>query len=245
MDIKELESLQARFESGETELFDILEKEYSILVANNPDNVKYIHRYGLLYQHIGRTYLQKAEKIYESALYKHAGKNDADYLRIDNQLLSLRNSLGKNKYSIELYKKRILEFPDDTDEYVFLALAYLNADQVQEARKVMEAAEKIASDCSSNPYSNANFHEVYGHIYGRLGENEKALNCWDKAVTDQFSMGGWFSRAFMFKDLGRLDEAASEWKRIIHMLEKHHDPHYLEWPKEELSKIEEQISKKA
>ena len=231
MDIKELESLEARFESGETELFDILEKEYSKLVADNPGTVKYISRYGLLYQHLGRMHLQKAEKIYESALFKDRDKNDVDYLRIDNQLLNLRNSLGKNKYSIELYKKRILEYPDDTDEYVFLALAYLNADQVQEARKVMEAARKITSDCSTNPYSNANFYETYGHIYARLGENEKAFDYWDKAVTDQFSMGGWFSRAFMFKDLGRLEEAASEWKRIINMLEKHNNPHYLEWPK--------------
>lgn len=243
MDIKELKSLEARYECGETELFDILEKGYSKLVEDNPDNVKYIHTYGYLYQRLGNMYLQKAEKIYESALFKHKGKNDGDYLRIDNQLLSLRNSLGKNKHSIELYKKRILEYPDDTDEYVFLALAYLNADQVQEARKVMEAAAKIASDHSTNPYSNANFYEVYGDIYARLGENEKALNYWDIAVTDQFSMGGWFSRAFMFKELGRLEEAAAEWKRIINMLEAYHDPHYLEWPKVELVKIEALISK--
>lgn len=243
MDIKELKSLEARFDSGETELFDILEKEYLKLVTDNPVNVKYISRYGLLYQHLGMMYLQKAEKIYESALFKHTDKNNADYFRIDNWLINLRNSLGKNKYSIELYKKRILEYPDDTDEYVFLALSYLNADQVQEARKVMEAAEKIASDCSANPYSNANFYEIYGYIYARLGENEKALAYWDKAVTDQFSMGGWFSRAFMFKDLGRLEEAASEWKRIINMLEKHHDPHCLEWPKEELAKIEKLLNK--
>jgi tetratricopeptide (TPR) repeat protein len=164
-------------------------------------------------------------------------------LRIDNQLLSLRNSIGKNKHSIELYKKRILDYPDDTDEYVFLALAYLYADQVQEARKVMVAAEKIISNCNTNPYSKANFYEVYGTVYARLGENEKALEYWDKAVTNQFCMGGWFSRAFMFKELGRLEEAAAEWKKIIAMLEKNHDPHYLDWPKEELAKIEAQLKK--
>ncbi|AUS95292.1 hypothetical protein CDQ84_09055 [Clostridium thermosuccinogenes] len=245
MDIKELESLFARYETGETELFDTLEREYSKLIEENPDNINYIHKYGYLYECLGRSYLLKAEKIYESALFKHKKKNDADYFRIDNQLLSLRNSLGKNKYSIELYKKRILQYPDDTDEYVFLALAYLNADQVQEARKVMEAAEKIISDNGISPYSKANFYEVYGEVCARLGENEKALDYWDKAVTDQFNMGGWFSRAFMFKELGRLEEAASEWKRIINMLEKHHDPHYLEWPKEELAKIEAEIGKKS
>jgi tetratricopeptide (TPR) repeat protein len=107
----------------------------------------------------------------------------------------------------------------------------------------MEAAEKIVSDCSTNSYSNANFYETYGQVYARLGENEKALDYWDKAVTDQFSMGGWFSRAFMFKDLGRLEEAASEWKRIIKMLERHNIPQYLDWPKEELAKIEELLNK--
>ena len=244
MSIKEIESLLARYEAGEMELFDTLEKEYSKLVENNPDNVEYVISYAHLYRHSGRTHLLKAEKIYESALFKHKDRNNPEYLRIDNSLLSLRNSLGKNKYSIELYKKRILEYPDDTDEYVFLALAYLNADQVQEARKVMETAGKIASDCSINPYSKANFYEVNGHIYARLGENEKALDYWDKSVTNHFNMGGWFSRAFMFKDLGRLEEAALEWKRIINLLKKHHNPHYLEWPKGELAKIEEEINKK-
>lgn len=47
----------------------------------------------------------------------------------------------------------------------------------------MEAAGKIVSDYSANPY-NANFYGVYGHIYSRLGETEKALDYWDKAVTD-------------------------------------------------------------
>ena len=245
MDKKELDELLNRYEFGEIELFDTLEKEYSKLVEDDPENVHYIHGYGLIYQILGNSYLQKAEKIYERALFKNIGKEGTDYFRIDNQLLSLRNSLGKNKYSIELYKKRILEFPDDTDEYVFLALAYLNADQVQEAKKVMEAAEKIMSDYSANPYRNANFFETYGYVYARLGENEKALDSWDRAVVDQFSMGGWFSRAFMFKDLGRLEEAALEWKRIIKMLERHQIPQYLDWPKEELAKIEEEINKKA
>lgn len=242
MDIKELEALYNRFEFGETDLFDILEKEYSKLMEDNPGNVKYIRSYGLLHQILGRRYQEKAEKIYESILFNYTDKDEPDYFRIDNWLINLRNSLGKNKYSIELYKKRILEYPDDTDEYVFLAMAYLKADQVQEARKVMEAAEKIVFNCSTNSYSNANFYEIYGQVYARLGENEKALEYWDKAVTDQFSMGGWFSRAFMFKDLGRLEEAASEWKRIIEMLEKHNNPQYLKWPREELAKIEELLN---
>jgi tetratricopeptide (TPR) repeat protein len=243
VDIKELDSLLNRFEFGETDLFDILEKEYSKLVGDNPHNVKYIRSYGLLYQRMGRRYLEKAEKIYESILFKYTDKNNPDYFRIDTWLINLRNSLGKNKDSIELYKKRILEYPDDTDEYMFLVDAYLHADQVQEAKKVMEAAEKIIPDKFTNPYSHCAFYETYGHVYARLGENEKALDCWDKAVVSEFGMGGWFSRAFMFKDLGMLEEAASEWKRIIKMLERHNIPQYLEWPKEELAKIEVLLNK--
>lgn len=240
MDIKKLDELFNRYEEGEIELFDILEKEYSKLVADNPGNVKYIADYGLLYQILGMRHLGKAEKIYESGLFKHtAPKNGEEFFRLDNWLLNLRNTLEKNKSSIELYKKRILEYPDDTDEYVFLAMAYLKADQVQEAKKVMEAAEKIAPDCFTSSYSHCNFYEIHGDIYSRLGENEKALDYWDKAVICEFSMGGWFKRAFMFKDLGRLEEAASEWRKIINLLKKHDVPQYLEWPKGELAKIEE------
>ncbi len=243
MEIKELESLLNRFEFGETELFDVLEKEYSKLVEDYPDNSKYIRGYGLLYQRLGRMYQEKAEKIYESILFKFTDKEDPDFFRIDHWLMNLRNSLGKNKDSIELYKKRILEFPDDPDEYMFLVAAYMHADQVQEAKKVMEAVEKIAPASFPNAYSHCNFYESYGQIYARLGENEKALDYWDKAVANEFGMGGWFSRAFMFKDLGRLEEATAEWKKIINMLERHNNPQFLIWPKDELAKIEELINK--
>lgn len=237
MNIEELESLLVRYETGEKDLIFTLEKEYSKLIEICPDNPKYIKDYGYICECLGRTYLQKAESMYETILLKFKDNNSYNF-RLDNLLLNLRNSLGRNKESIELYKKRILEYPDDASEYVFLAMAYLYADQVQEAKKVMEAAEKIVS----NP--DANFYDVYGSVYQRLGDNEKALEFWDKAVQDQFSMGGWFSRAFLFKELGRLEEAAAEWKKIIAMLEKHHDPLHLAWPKEELAEIEAEIKNK-
>lgn len=238
MDSKELESLFARYDSGETELFDILEKEYAKLVEDYPDNLRYVQKYGVLYETLGRRNLMRAEEIYEKALFNQKCKDPASSnWRIDDQLLNLRNTLGKNKYSIELYKKRILEYPDEPDEYVYLAIAYLNADQVQEARKVMDAAQKITSDGSSS------FYIVLGDIYARLGDNEKALEYWDKSVKDQFTLSGWFSRVFMFTEQGRLEEAAAEWKKIIDVLEKHHDPKYLQWPKEELAKIEARINK--
>lgn len=238
MDIEELESLLVRYDTGERNLIFTLEQEYSKLIETYPDNPKYIKDYGYICECLGKTYLQKAESMYETIMVKFKNNNGYNG-RLDNLLLNLRNSLGRNKESIELYKKRILEYPDDPSEYVFLAMAYLYADQVQEAKKVMEAAEKIVTD------PDANFYEIYGGVYQRLGENEKALEYWDKAVQDQFSMGGWFSRVFLFKELGRLEEAAAEWKKIIHMLEKHHDPLYLTWPKEELAKVEEEINKKA
>lgn len=107
-----------------------------------------------------------------------------------------------------------------------------------EAEKVMNAAEKIAPKLFANAYSHCNFYEIYGDVYSRLGENETALDYWDKAVINEFNMGGWFKRAFMFKDLGKLEDAASEWRKIIKLLEKHNTPQFLEWPKEELGKIE-------
>lgn len=239
MDIKELDSLFARYEFGETELFEILEKEYAKLVEDNPGNLRYVQQYGYLYECLGRRNLMQAEEIYEKALFNRKCKDpSSSNWRIDDQLLNLRNTLGKNKYSIELYKKRILEFPDDPDEYVYLASAYLNVDQVQEAKKVMDAAQKITSDGS------ASFYYVLGDIHVRLGDNEKALDYWNKSVKDQFTLSGWFSRAFMFRDLGRLEEAAAEWKKIINILEKYHDPLHLEFPKEELVKIEAEINKK-
>lgn len=50
--------------------------------------------------------------------------------------------VGKNKASIELYKKRVLEYPDDPDEYLLLIKVYLYADQVEEAKKAINAVKK-------------------------------------------------------------------------------------------------------
>lgn len=47
----------------------------------------------------------------------------------------------------------------------------------------------------------------------------------------------------MLKDLGRLEEAAQEWRKIIRMLEEYHDPVSAKWPKEELANIEKLINK--
>ncbi|HIB90860.1 TPA: hypothetical protein EYO57_27325 [Candidatus Poribacteria bacterium] len=143
--------------------------------------------------------------------------------------------VGKNKASIELYKKRVLEYPDDPDEYLLLIKVYLYADQVEEAKKAIDAVKKICDD-------EIKYICVAGDIYARLGETEKALECWEKSVIDQFSMSGLYSRAFMFKNLGRLEEAITEWRRIVNMLEKHHDPTYAIWPKEELAKLEAQLN---
>ena len=51
--------------------------------------------------------------------------------------------VGKNKASIELYKKRVLEYPDDPDEYLLLIKVYLYADQVEEAKKAIDAVKKV------------------------------------------------------------------------------------------------------
>lgn len=234
MDPKELDKLNVRYQLGEFELFEVLEREYSELFKENPSDFHIVHSYGYLFESRGRHYLKRAEQIYESLLFNSDSKSE---LRIDGQLMYVRNALGKNKESIELYKKRVLEYPDEPIEYNYLALAYLYADQVQEAKKVIDTVEKICNDDSR-------FTEIAGNVYARIGDFEKALEYWDKSVKDQFSMGGWFSRAFTFKDLGRLEEAAAEWRRIIKMLEEYHDSLHLEWPKEELAKIEAMLKEK-
>ena len=197
-----------------------------------------LHRYGYLFECKGRHFLKKAEKIYEKGLFKSG--QDGEF-RIDAQLMSVRNVLGKNKASIELYKERVLEHPDDPTEYFYLARAYMNADQIEEACKVVDAVENI---CDAETTIAGHMY-ISGDIYARLGETEKALECWEKSVVDQFGVGGLYSRAFMFKELGRLEEAIAEWKRIIDMLEGPHDPAYTLWPREEIAKLEAQLDKPA
>lgn len=230
---KKLENLMTRYEAGEIELFDTLEKELTQLLKENPNDVQLIHSYGYIHECMGRNYLRKAEKIYETAVFNPNVKGP---VRIDGQLMLVRNALGKNKESIELYKKRVLEYPEDAAEYNYLALAYLYADQTAEAKKVIDTLEKVCGP-------EAIYNETAGTVYSRLGDTEKALELWDKSVVNEFTMGGWFSRAFMFKDLGRLEEAAAEWRKIIKMLEEYHDPLSANWPKEELAKIEAELKK--
>lgn len=239
-----MESLFARYEADESELFDILEKEYSKLVKNNPNNVDYSRYYGLLYEIAGRRNLKKAEEIYKEVLFKHSENDYSDNsynFRIDGQLMYVRKALGKNKDSIELYKKRILEFPEDAEEYLYLVIAYLNADQVKHAQKVMETVQNIIRLSKKNAGYNFRFDYLAGDIAARLGENEKALKYWEKSVIDEYTMDGYYSRAFLYNELGKFKKAAEEWRRIINVIEKYHDPSSLKWPKEELSKNESQL----
>ena len=78
-----------------------------------------------------------------------------------------------------------------------------------------------------------------------MGETDKVLECWDKSVVGQSNVGGLYSRAFMFKELGRLPEAIAEWRRIIDALEEGgNDPAYAQWPKDEIAKLEAQLAEK-
>lgn len=231
MDKEERQHLLNRYEAGETELFDLLEEEYRTIVEQSPDDILSLHAYGYLFECKGRRYLEKAEKIYERGLFKE-GKDDG--FRIDGQLMSVRNALGRNKASIELYRNRVLEHPDDPSEYLHLSRAYMNADQVEEAKKVIKAVSKICDDESIYSY-------MAGDVCARLGETEEALEWWEKSVTDHLKMDGLYSRAFMFEEQGRLEEAIAEWTKIKDTVEEHHDPILADWPKKEIEKLKGQL----
>lgn len=237
------EELLDLYEAGDESVYEEAEKLYKEALEKEPESPILLFEYGILQEFKGISLLRKAADCYEKGLnsdsdpsyYRHPSVKE----KINWQLINVRARLLENSKSVDLYKQQITEKPTDLQGYCYLISAYLKADQIQEAYKVLEAGLKISSRHRWLQY-------YAGDIYSRLGDSEKAITHWQKALElDPNLVDVHYSLAFLFLKENRLEEAAEEWRAIIRFLQEDGvDDAFMVWPKNELAAIEEKLKAK-
>jgi tetratricopeptide (TPR) repeat protein len=233
--------LYTRYEAGEENLYDEVLKLYEEALTKEPENTEYLHRYGFLYERMGKKLLRKAATIYEKGIeiaLKPENLNIREKQHCHGQLISLRSKLGESQKSIDLYKDYIRQHPDKVDGYCHLAHAYLKADQIDEAKQCIEVGYKL------NP-KNPSVNSWMGEIYARIGKFDEALQYYKTAVEiDPIYVSCRFGRAYLFEKLYRIEEAISEWNLIITYLKQNYGDADAKFAESELKRIEENFQNK-
>lgn len=173
----ERDRLLERYRLGEEDLYDKVVELFDQALEENPGDPELYHSRGFIDEIRGRRSLEKAASFYEKgAEIARTNPQHADHVKCDGQLLGIRRALGQLNKSIEYYKQRIAENPEDLNAYGLLTHAYYLADQILEAQKVIEAAYKIDSGYPLITY-------WMGLINSRLGKLEEALDLMSKTVS--------------------------------------------------------------
>jgi Flp pilus assembly protein TadD len=135
---------------------------------------------------------------------------------------------------IPRYEARLAESPDDAGAYQLLALAYwYDHDHPAAARVIAAGLERFPAD--------PGLIEQQGSLYAGTGRPGDALAWWRRAAQaapDDYGISMHYSAAFLLERLGRLAEAAGEWRFIIGWCEAHDSVIEAEWPRHELQRIE-------
>lgn len=142
---------------------------------------------------------------------------------------------GELNQSIEYFKQRISENPEDLKAYALLTQAYYLADQLPEAQKVIEAAFKTDSEHPLITYWK-------GLIYSRLGRLEDALDLMNQTLSlDPTFIDARYTLANLYERLQKLEEAVEEWQLIIAYHREHFPEVSMDWEEEQLARLKSKM----
>jgi tetratricopeptide (TPR) repeat protein len=149
------------------------------------------------------------------------------------QIITLA-ALGEIDDAISRSKQRVADAPSDPDGYRVLSLAYLHARDYENTAQVIRAGLELVPDDPA-------LVERQGDLYAATGRPKEALAAWRRAFTlapEDYGISMRFSSAFLLEGLGRLAEAAEEWRFIIGWNHERGDTIHTDWPTRELQRLE-------
>lgn len=166
--------------------------------------------------------------------YQRAIDADPDWAKPRFQQISALSALKDACELIPRYEERLAGSPGDAGAYQLLALAYLcDHDHPAAARVIAAGLERFPGD--------PGLIEQQGDLYQATGRPDDALAWWRRAAQaapDDYGISMHYSAAFLLERLGRLAEAAGEWRFIVNWNEERDAVIEAQWPREMLQRIE-------
>jgi len=204
---------------------------YEDALAETPEDPVLLFEYGYLQECRGRAAIRAAVACYERAI-----DTDPGYEKARNQLIWARAALFETDEAITLYKRRLVDRPEDVAEYRFLAGAFLVARDYEEAGKVVAAGLALAPD-------DPRLVEQEGDVFAATGRPADALERWRRAAElDPGNASPLYSTAFLLEREERLEEAAAAWRSLIAWLRERGYDVQTEWPERELARVEARLA---
>lgn len=143
----------------------------------------------------------------------------------------LLRELSCSSYNLKSYEeskqylKKLIELKESTDwDYLYLANIYILYDQYQEALEILKKIKE----------TNAHVYIKYAYCYSRLKKEKKAIDYYEKAITeDSKNIIGISSYAAFYREKGKYEEA----KKVLTQYKKK-NPEYSSRIYYELAKVE-------
>ena len=185
------------------------EREYSVLMQNGNYTMNDLRSYAILYQYLMMNAKTKALQLFQKGLDMGIENDPKTYHMIERQRMLLRSQIGENEKSIQEYTSELADNPHDFYSHINLLVAYLFANDNQNALNVFLEAVKDFDD-------QALLQTLGGDIYRNLGMYEEAFACWNKTIQlDPEMVDALWSKAFCYEEIGDYKSAFSTWNEIV------------------------------
>jgi tetratricopeptide (TPR) repeat protein len=224
------EELRERYEAtGDERFYEQARPLYEQALADSPGDARLLVEFGYLQDCRGRIALRAAVDCYRRAIAADSTADKAHY-----QLIVSLAALGELDTVIPWYEEMVTGSPGDPRGYRLLAMARLRAREYEQAAAAIDAGLRVAPDDTL-------LTEERGDLYAVTGRPDDALACWRRAfelAPDDYGISMRFSAAFLLERLGRLAEAAGEWRFIVDWNAERGETIHIDWPRRELRRLE-------
>lgn len=179
---------------------------------------------GVLYEFHMYYCRDKALELYGRVLSSDV--RDETYYRTLTQRIQLLTNIGRAGECLEAERRRVRDEPDVPENYrSLIGACYLTGEYQEGLRVYNEALERFGQpDFGSCVYA--------GDICKKLGRYKEAFGYWDLALTlSDDHIDPLYSKAFCLHDLGRYDDEAKLWQKIIDWLAERGFVHETAYPR--------------
>ena len=200
--------------SRKMEDFLLADREYQNMIRSNAMRMEDWRLYGILYQYMMEDCRDKALSIFDEVMRQKPADDPNAYWRTRRQRLYLLSQTGKSEEAIREEQTALRENPTDSNCWICLIAAYINAGKLKEAETHISRA---LSYFPENPC----LFVFCGNVYAELGKTDDAFRAWERALElDPDFLDARYSMGFCLEELGEYKKAAQLWGQLARDLER-------------------------